>query len=304
MARLVFMAGLPGSGKSTYAEELVKEKGFIIHSSDKIREELGDVNDQSKNEEVFVILHRRIKEDLRNGKNVIMDSTGLNRKRRVAFLKELKHIPCEKICVLVATPFEVCLEQNSKRDRVVPEEVLHRMIRSFQLPCVQEGWDDVVIHYPNEEWAEYYGDIITYVDSLCCFDQCNHHHTLTLGEHMKMAADLMLHDNGGYYDSAVLAAYSHDIGKVDTKEFKNAKGEPTDEAHFFFHQNVGAYKSLFFSYPKYGNKQYIALLIELHMNPWLVWEQSEKAKQKEFEMFGTETITNVLAIHEADLAAH
>ena len=169
---------------------------------------------------------------------------------------------------------------------------------------MKEGFDDVIIHYPKKEWAEYYGDIITYVDSLCCFDQCNHHHTLTLGEHMKMAADLMLHDNGGYYDSVVLAAFSHDIGKVFTKRFENGKGEPTEEAHYLFHQNAGCYQSLFFSYPKYGDKQYIALLIEKHMDAWLLWEQSEKAKQKDLEMFGTEIFSALLAIHECDLAAH
>jgi len=303
MVKMVMLCGLSGAGKSLYAEEL-KEEGYIIHSSDKIREELGDVNDQSKNQEVFVTLHKRIKEDLRNGKNVVYDATNLSRKRRVAFLNELKYIPCERVCILVATPFEVCLEQNSKRNRIVPEEVLHRMYRSFQIPCVQEGFDDVIIHYPNKEWTEYYGDIITYVDSLCCFDQCNHHHALTLGEHMIKAADYMLHITGRHYNSAVLAAYSHDIGKVDTKEFKNAKGESTEEAHFLYHQNVGCYKSLFFSYPQYGDKQYIALLIELHMNPWLVWEQSEKAKQREFELFGSKVINDIIAIHESDLAAH
>ena len=304
MAKFIMLAGLPGSGKSTYAEELVRKEGFVVHSSDKIREELGDVNDQSKNEQVFTILHKRIKEDLRSGKNVIYDATNLNRKRRVAFLKELKYIPCEKICVLVATPFELCMEQNSKRDRVVPEEVLHRMYRSFQVPCVQEGFDSVEVYYPNKKWKEYYGDIIAHLWSLRDFDQCNHHHALSLGKHMAKAADIVSNeDNNCSYD-VLMAAYSHDIGKVDTKSFTNMKGEPTEEAHFYSHQNVGAYKSLFFCYPTFCNKEYIALLIELHMNPWLVWEQSEKAKQKEFEMFGTETITDVLAIHEADLAAH
>ena len=75
MAKFIMLAGLPGSGKSTYAEELVRKEGFVVHSSDKIREELGDVNDQSKNEQVFTILHKRIKEDLRSGKNVIYDAT-------------------------------------------------------------------------------------------------------------------------------------------------------------------------------------------------------------------------------------
>ena len=82
MNKLVMLVGLPGSGKSTYAGKLKKE-GVIIHSSDRVREELGDVNDQSKNEEVFRILHKRIKDDLKSGKSVAYDATNLNRKRRI-----------------------------------------------------------------------------------------------------------------------------------------------------------------------------------------------------------------------------
>ncbi len=56
------MVGLPGSGKSTYAEKLSKERSAIICSSDKVREDLyGDENSQSNNDEVFKLLHKRIK---------------------------------------------------------------------------------------------------------------------------------------------------------------------------------------------------------------------------------------------------
>ena len=303
MSKLVMLVGLPGSGKSSYAENLALE-GYIIHSSDKIREELGDVNDQSKNEEVFVTLHKRIKEDLRNGRNVVYDATNLNRRRRVAFLKELKHIPCERVCVLIATPYERCVIQNEFRERTVPLDVIWEMYKNFQIPCLHEGWDDIIIHYLKEEWKTYYGDVIEHVDSLCNFSQDNHHHTLSLGEHMWKASDYVLRYNGQQYNSLVLAALSHDIGKVDTKEFMNTKGEPTEEAHFYQHQNVGCYKSLFFEYPKYGNKEYIALLIELHMNPWLKWKQSENAKQKDIDMFGAEVMADIELLHKADVAAH
>ena len=303
MSKLVMLVGLPGSGKSSYAENLAIE-GYIIHSSDKIREELGDVNDQSKNEEVFVTLHKRIKEALRNGKNVVYDATNLSRRRRVAFLNELKHIPCEKVCVLIATPYERCVVQNELRERKVPLDIIDRMLKNFQVPCIYEGWDDVIIHYPKEEWKTYYGDVIEHVDFLCNFSQDNHHHTLSLGDHMWKASDYVLKHNGQQYNSLVLAALSHDIGKVDTKGFMNTKGEPTEEAHFYQHQNVGCYKSLFFKYPKYGNKEYIALLIELHMNPWLKWERSEKVKQKDIDMFGAEFIADLILLHDADVAGH
>ena len=299
----IMLVGLPGSGKSTYAEK-IKEEGVIIHSSDAIREELGDVNDQSKNTDVFTILHRRIKDDLRDGKNVCMDCTNLSRKRRVAFIRELRNIPCEKICVLIATPFEECCKQNNNRDRRVPDDVMWRMYKNFQIPCKYEGFDKVIVHYGTEEWKTYYGEIEDYVRSLCSFSQDNSHHKLTLGDHMLSAFDSVLHMNGRFYDDVVLAALSHDIGKVDTKTFMNMKGEITEEAHFYSHQNVGCFKSLFFEYPKYCNKEHVALLIELHMNPWLVWEQSEKAKQKELEMFGEDIIAKVELLHQADLYAH
>ena len=302
MNKLYLLVGLPGSGKSIYAEKL-KEEGVIVHSSDAIREEFGDVNDQSRNEEVFRILHKRIKDDLRDGKSVCYDATSINRKKRVAFLKELKYIPCEKICVLIATPYEMCIAQNFKRDRRVPAEVIWRMYKSFNIPCEQEGWDDIVVHYPNEEWKEYYGDVIGYVESLRDFNQDNPHHTLTLGNHMLSAMDNVLHMNGRVYDDVVLAAMSHDIGKFETKDFKNSKGESTEEAHYYNHHCLGSYKSLFFKYPSYANQKYISLLIELHMRPHLEWRQSEKAKQKDIKLFGEDVYNDIMMIHMADINA-
>lgn len=66
----IMMVGLPYSGKSYYAEKLSKEYGAVIHSSDAIRAEiLGDVQDQNNNGKVFEVLHRRVYDDLSNGKS-------------------------------------------------------------------------------------------------------------------------------------------------------------------------------------------------------------------------------------------
>ena len=49
----VMVVGLPGSGKSTYIEKYYP--GYVIHSSDAIREELsGDVNNQNINKQAYV----------------------------------------------------------------------------------------------------------------------------------------------------------------------------------------------------------------------------------------------------------
>ena len=149
MAKLIYLVGLPGSGKSTYANKL-KEKGYKVFSSDSIREELyGDENIQGDGNKVFNILHKRISENLKNDVNCIYDSTGISSKRRMSFLNSISHIKCVKTCILFATPYEICLERNSRRDRKVSEDVIKRMYMNFWCPQYFEGWDDIKIIYEN-----------------------------------------------------------------------------------------------------------------------------------------------------------
>lgn len=136
----MMMVGLPYSGKSCYAEKLKEEFNAVVHSSDAIREEiLGDVQDQNNNGKVFDVLHRRVIEDLSNGRNVIYDATNINYKRRMDTIQRLSKVPCEKVCEFMTTPFADCVERSKHRDRVVPYEVLERMYKSIWIPQYYEG---------------------------------------------------------------------------------------------------------------------------------------------------------------------
>lgn len=307
---LTYLVGLPASGKSTWAETHKDKLNAIIHSSDSIRAELGNINDQSKNTEVFEILHKRIKDDLRAGKNVIYDATSLSRKRRIAFLNELKNIPCEKVCVLFATPYEMCIARNFARERQVPEDVLVRMYKNFETPTIYEGFDDVQI-----VWSDYKGlpgfefDLKTDMLKWCDISHNNKHHTLTIGDHMRESFNHLCKKDTIYKPELYAATYLHDCGKPFTKAFVNSSGEACEEAHFYNHQNVGAFLSLFYLrefYPDWLDEKilYTSLLINLHMNPFLSWDQSEKAKEKDIRLFGDEIINLVDILHECDLAAH
>ena len=113
MVEFIMLVGLPGCGKSSYAKKL-KDEGYIIHSSDAIREELfGDVNSQKDNTKVFDVLHKRIKDDLTKGISCVYDATNMSMKRRKAFLDEISKISCSKKCVLFVVPIEVCKESAS-----------------------------------------------------------------------------------------------------------------------------------------------------------------------------------------------
>lgn len=264
----LMVVGLPGSGKSTYIEKYYSN--YHIHSSDAIREELsGDVNNQDINKQVFSTLHKRVKEDLVAGYNVVYDATNISWKRRKAFLQELKNINCHKECVLMATPFELCVQRNNGRDRVVPYFVIERMYKNFDIPWYNEGWDSIVIAYANSDAMAQYGDWSRFVVDHLDFAQDSKWHIETLGDHCLKTlqyvetreADLT---PGNILETKIAAAL-HDCGKPFCKAFKDSKGEPSEFAHYYNHENVGAYNSLFYGKEDGVDSLLVAALIRYHM---------------------------------------
>lgn len=299
--KMIMMCGLPGSGKSHNAEWQAEQHNANIHSSDAIREELsGDTNNQDINDLVFKTLHNRIKEDLRSGKSCIYDACNISYKRRMAFLQELKNIPCEKICVLIATPYEECIKNNANRDRVVPEYVIERMYRSFDVPYDYEGWDDIIVVYNSE--ITFYKSPYSFYSRYKNFKQDNTHHTLTLGEHCAEVCAALNNTS----EELKAAGLLHDCGKPFCKTFKSTKGEVTEQAHYYNHEHVGSYNSLFY-YIGFHNKNplYIATLIRWHMQPYF-WEKDNNEKQhnKYRKLWGEKLYSDIMKLHEADKHAH
>ena len=209
------MIGLVGSGKSTYAKQLAEETNAIICSSDAIREELyGYENSQDNNDEVFKILHSRIKENLKNGKNVIYDATNINSKRRRAFLSELRNIPCVKKCTIMATPFDDCCEQNNLRNRVVPYEVIERMYKNWNTPYWFEGWNEIEIKFPDDFEINNIAD--DFIKTHMNYDQDNPHHSMALGKHCQAVGKSLIDNKLLYY-----AGLLHDVGKPFCKMEKD-----------------------------------------------------------------------------------
>lgn len=304
---LLTLIGLPGSGKSTYAKKIAEETNAVILSSDDLRFQMfGDANDQEHNAEVFAELHRRCKDLLSKHVNIIYDATNINQKKRTAFLKELNGIDCHKKAVVFATPYELCLENNLKRERKVPEEVIKRMRENFHFPLYNEGFDEIEFVW-NMGDKKY--DFVEMMTKTYTFDQHNSHHTLSLGEHMNNAFNYLFSNQIRDFNIQ-MAARIHDIGKLDTQVFHDSKGNPTEEAHYYQHQYVGAYNAMF--YLKQLNMflcsdeeiLHICTLIQYHMHPYIAWDDSEKARSRDEKLLGTELYNEVLLLHQSDVAAH
>lgn len=338
-AKLFMMVGISGSGKSYVAELYKTLKNATIFSSDAIRKEIyGDENIQDNPEKVFNILHKRIKNNLQNGNNSIYDATNLSMKRRKAFLESLKNIDCEKICIIVATPFEKCVKQDLNRSRTVGEKVIKRQREQFQCPYFYEGWDQIIISNPNSEDILYLDNL---VQELRKINHDNPHHDYTIGKHMLVAEEYCVQravfaqnraldkditdEDINFYSKerdnwllcANVAKY-HDIGKKATKIFQNAKGEVTDIAHYYGHQNVSSYEII--SHMGGGivniplNKTYeqydfiqrwlvTAMLAGWHMEPFFRPKDS-KSWKKFSNVIGEDFADLILRIHKADLNSH
>ena len=292
------LCGLPGSGKSHEAEVLAKEHDAKICSSDKLRKELlGDVNDQRKNAQVFDILQQNIKWFLQHNRNVVFDATNINSARRRHFLKTaLKAVPCEKIAIIMATPYQQCLANNQLRERQVPEEVIKRMYMNWQTPYYHEGFDDIQIVMWQLE------DYVTpgkYLESVMNYEQNNSHHTHTLGEHLIQTALPFMEENLELF----LAGALHDCGKPFTQTFCNNKGEPTTDAHYYQHANVGAYDSFFYTNQQTVDSLLISWLINNHMDPYQ-WDKTPKLSKKRKILWGDDLYKKLCLLHQADKNSH
>jgi predicted kinase len=128
------MVGIVGSGKSTYAKNLAVATNATLISSDDIRLEVcGDMTDQSKNGLIFTkIIPERIALGLAAG-HVIYDATNYSRKARKDVCKQARELGAKVIAHVLQTPFEECYRRNAaRRERVVPEFVLDKMVAGYE----------------------------------------------------------------------------------------------------------------------------------------------------------------------------
>ena len=302
MPDFIMMVGLPASGKSTVAKEY-GDRGYVVVSSDAIRAELwGDESIQGDPAKVFGLVQARCRVALLNGLDVVMDATNMNAKKRRGFLRQMP--ACRKICVVMATPFDECVKRDEERSRSVGVAVMKKMLCSFEMPDYNEGWDKIDIRYCDSPY--YIGS--EHFSAEKEFDQHNHHHTMTVGDH-EVAAAKYAEEQG--WRSVVEACAWHDCGKLHTQSF-----DEEGEAHYYSHNNASAYLYLTSKFAKYtvvGEGEvdgiiYAASLITWHMVPYQFKREADPheafnkwCKQKGFdELFARD----LWHMHLADVWAH
>lgn len=147
---LYVCCGVPGSGKSTFLEEMKGSEEKII-SRDKIRFSLLRPGEDyfAREKEVYSKFLNEITKNIRAGFNVYADATHLNEKSRYKLLHGLHNRGCnpsEIIAIYFDVPLEVCKERNNFRlgtKTYVPEEQVLKMYNAYTHPHKYEGFTNI-----------------------------------------------------------------------------------------------------------------------------------------------------------------
>jgi predicted kinase len=140
---VVLAIGLPGSGKSSW----FKRRGVTALSSDLLRTLLFDnITEQKYQDLVFGTLRSLLRARLiaRMPWNYV-DATNLSPHERKQWIKMAKSFGYEVQAVFFDVPLSVCLERNSKRDRQVTDEVMHKMAERLRPPTFKEGFEKITV---------------------------------------------------------------------------------------------------------------------------------------------------------------
>lgn len=128
--KAIITVGVPGSGKSTWAK---KQSGFVDINLDDLRFQIsGDASDQSVTAQAVALQRENIIKAATEKTNIVISDTNLKPQIRASLMIFLQELGYEVEFVAFPVTEELAKFRNAGRDRVVPEEVIDRMLSLFK----------------------------------------------------------------------------------------------------------------------------------------------------------------------------
>lgn len=147
MGVLYCLAGLPGSGKTTFAIDFIKKHpGIKYFSPDQYYEKInGDECDRRNTFKVWHTMFGDIHQAEQNGEDVLIDSDNITFAQRMQWIDWFPDFEAHHLMFL-ERPFEDCLARVNSRRRTIPEDIMKKKLGAWQSPIDfgdAEFWDSV-----------------------------------------------------------------------------------------------------------------------------------------------------------------
>lgn len=228
MKKLIILAGVPGSGKSTYIKKNLPKNSLVL-SSDEIRLELFGEMNQENNDKVFALLHDRLEEGLKDEtvQTIVYDATNVTRKRRKSIYNQYKGKANIEVHMILV-PLKTAQKQNKEREHKVPNYVIERMYMQLEPP--RKGVD-----CDNYKIIGNYDDFLEEIEEHMDEPHYSPWHTETIREHIQATVELSPKD----YLKEI--AEHHDLGKSVTRKDHRLN---TDFS-VYFKEQTGHYKTYY-----------------------------------------------------------
>jgi predicted kinase len=174
MASVIILIGVPASGKSSLAEQMLRasnqtsdqNSSSLTHgqtqliSPDRIRASLyGSAATQGDWAEIWSQVQQEFASAAKSQQSVIYDATNYKREYRKNIIDLAKEYGFKPITgIWLDVPLWICLSRNDLRDRIVPEDVVVDMYRTlaYSPPTLSEGFDRILLRDRKleNEWID------------------------------------------------------------------------------------------------------------------------------------------------------
>jgi bifunctional polynucleotide phosphatase/kinase len=129
---VIIMVGMPGSGKTTVANDVFGKAGyFVVHG------------DEHKTSAKMI---KTALPELLKGRSVVFDATNSSKKKRTEYIQVAQKNNVVNVrCVYMNTSLEEALVRNAKRAKPVPRIAYSVYHKNFEMPSEDEGCSVLVV---------------------------------------------------------------------------------------------------------------------------------------------------------------
>ena len=153
---VVLLVGVPASGKSTLARQLLAHASFMHLNADSIRKEVnGDENNHDRDNLVWMKFQERFEKALQSGEPALVDNMNHTRASRSNLIRAARKAGYAVKLVYLDVPLAVCIERNRSRGKDIPDFTImekHVALRVSGKPLPDE---DAIWLAPTAQAGQY-----------------------------------------------------------------------------------------------------------------------------------------------------